>query len=220
MSLQIKFRKSKEKEDEDQFQEQPPSLQPPAPVAPPSSSSSQQAISQALATTAHLANLLPTGTLLAFQLLVPVFTNNGACDAVTVLLTRGLLLLLAASCFLASFTDSFRAPNGQVYYGFATSRGMWLFNYVDEGGAGPPPDLTKYRRRTRDWVHAVLSVLVFAAVALRDRNVVSCFYPRPSREVQEALDIVPLGVGVLSSLLFVVFPTSRHGVGYPVTSGN
>lgn len=67
-------------------------------------------------------------------------------------------------------------------------------------------------------VHAVLSVLVFGAVALRDKNVLGCFYPRPGHEAQEVLDIVPLGVGIICSMLFVVFPTRRHGIGYPVTS--
>jgi heme A synthase len=87
---------------------------------------------QLLTGTAHLANLLPTGTLLAFQLLTPVFTHNGSCDYVTAQLTRGLLTLLAVSCFLASFTDSWRSPHdGQVYYGFVTRRSMWLFEYPD-----------------------------------------------------------------------------------------
>lgn len=92
-----------------------------------------QTLSQQLLTsTAHLANLLPTGTLLAFQLLTPVFTHNGFCDHVTAQLTRGLLALLALSCFLASFTDSWRSPHdSQVYYGFVTRRGMWLFEYPD-----------------------------------------------------------------------------------------
>ena len=37
------------------------------------------------------------GTLLAFQLLIPVFTNDGSCDGVTRTMTQILLLLLAAS---------------------------------------------------------------------------------------------------------------------------
>lgn len=94
---------------------------------------------------------------------------------------------------------------------------MWIFDYYDPKNA---PDLRKYRLRFIDWVHALLSVLVFGAVALRDRNVVSCFYPTPVHEVQEVLDIVPIGVGFISSALFVVFPTRRHGIGYPVTHEN
>ncbi|KAG1328122.1 putative protein DMP3 [Cocos nucifera] len=134
-------------------------------------------------------------------------------------MTQSLLLLLAVSCFLARFTDSLRSPDGRLYYGFATLRGMWLFDYPS-----PPsealPELSKYRLRLVDFVHAVLSVLVFASVALRDKNVVDCFYPQPKHETKEVLDTLPLGVGVICGLLFVVFPTRRHGIGYPVTKEN
>ncbi|KAJ0080422.1 hypothetical protein Patl1_23278 [Pistacia atlantica] len=178
---------------------------------------SQRAISQTLTTTANLANLLPTGTLLAFQLLTPIFTNNGSCDNATRPMTLFLLLLLAASCFLASFTDSVKSSDGQVYYGLATSKGLFLFDYPDPSGSGLP-DLSKYKFRFIDGVHAVLSVLVFGAFALRDKNVLSCFFPTPGREIQEVLNILPMGVGLICGLLFVVFPTRRHGIGYPITA--
>ncbi|XP_052165938.1 protein DMP3 [Oryza glaberrima] len=176
-------------------------------------------LSQALASTASLANLLPTGTVMAFQLLAPTFTNNGACDATTSLLTAALLALLALSCVLASFTDSVRGPDGRVYYGLATPRGLWLLDYPPAGaGAPPPPDTSRYRLRAIDGVHALLSVGVFGVVAARDKNVVGCFWPSPAKGTEEVLGIVPLGVGVMCSLLFVVFPTTRHGIGYPVTN--
>ncbi|OVA14973.1 Protein of unknown function DUF679 [Macleaya cordata] len=179
---------------------------------------SQRALTQTLTSTANLANLLPTSTVLAFQFLTPIFTNNGSCDTVTRLLTQLLLLLLASSCFLASFTDSFRSPEGQVYYGFATFKGIWFFDCYPTAGSSYFPDLTKYKLRFIDGVHAVLSVLVFISVALKDKNVSHCFYPEPKFGTQQALNIVPVGIGLISSLLFVVFPTSRHGIGYPVNS--
>ncbi|CAN1169664.1 Protein DMP3 [Linum perenne] len=91
---------------------------------------------------------------------------------------------------------------------------MFLFDCPD-----PPrkEELTRYRIRFVDWVHALLSVLVFVSVALRDRNVVSCFYPVPGQDTKQVLDAVPIGIGVVCSLLFVVFPTRRHGIGYPLT---
>ncbi|KAA8536579.1 hypothetical protein F0562_029057 [Nyssa sinensis] len=150
---------------------------------------SQRAISQTLTTTANLANLLPTGTLLAFQLLTPIFTNNGSCDAATRPMTFCLLALLAVSCFLGSFTDSFKSSDGRVYYGLATFRGMWLFDFQAASGQ-PLPDLSKYRLSFIDWVHAVLSVFVFAAVALRDKNVQNCFYPMPAHTTQEPVAII------------------------------
>ncbi|XP_010448580.1 PREDICTED: uncharacterized protein LOC104731025 [Camelina sativa] len=179
-------------------------------------STSQNAMSQTLTSAANLANLLPTGTLLAFTLLIPVFTSNGSCDHANRILTTGLLTLLAISCFFSSFTDSVKAEDGNVYYGFATRKGMWVFDYPDPNGLGLP-DLSKYRMRIVDWIHAVLSVLVFGAVALRDKNAVSCFYPAPEQETKKVLDIIPMGVGVICSLLFLVFPARRHGIGYPVT---
>ncbi|XP_062176908.1 protein DMP3-like [Alnus glutinosa] len=179
---------------------------------------SQSAVSQTFTATANLAKHLPTGTLLAFQLLIPIFTQNGACDSATRPMTIILLVLLGLSCFLACFTDTVEASDGHVYNGFATFKGLWLFDYPDPSGAGLP-DLRKYQVRFIDVVHAVLSVLVFGAVALRDKNVLGCFYPTPGHEAKEVLDIVPLGVGIICSLLFVVFPTRRHGIGFPVTSG-
>lgn len=179
----------------------------------------QQATQSLTSTAANLANLLPTGTLLAFQILTPVFTNNGSCDSATRSMTVVLLVILALSCFLASFTDSIKATDGRVYYGFTTFKGLWLFDYPDASGAGLP-DLSKFRIRAIDGIHAVLSVLVFGAVALRDKNVFQCLYPQPGQQTQEVLNIVPIGVGLICSLLFVVFPTTRHGIGYPVTAGN
>lgn len=201
---------------------------PPTPTDtnPPESPKSQQATppppsltQRALTGTANLANLLPTGTLLALQVLTPIFTSNGACDSATGPLTTALLGLLALSCFLASFTDSFRSPiDGQVYYGFATLNGMWLFDSRAAAATGTGTDLRKYRVGVIDLVHGVASVLVFVAVAMRDKNVLSCFYPAPSKEAQEVLNVLPLAVGMVSSFLFMVFPTRRHGIGYPVTS--
>ncbi|KAK9286713.1 hypothetical protein L1049_015116 [Liquidambar formosana] len=200
--------------DDDNAPETPKS--PPSPPPPPPSLS-QRAISQTLASTANLANLLPTGTLLAFQLLTPIFTTNGSCDSATRAMTLILLVLLAISCFVACFTDSFKSTEGQVYYGLANFKGMWLFDYPYSSSG--LPDLSKYRLRFIDGVHAVLSVGVFVAVALRDKNVVGCFYPTPGRETQEVLNIMPVGIGLLCSLLFLVFPTRRHGIGYPITPG-
>ncbi|GAV60340.1 DUF679 domain-containing protein [Cephalotus follicularis] len=175
----------------------------------------QRAISQTFASTAHLANLLPTGTVLAFQLLSPIFTNQGNCDQVGRLMTAGLIALCGLSCFLLSFTDSFRDSKGNVCYGFATFRGMWVI----DGSTTISPELAaKYRLRFIDFMHAFMSILVFAAVALFDQSVVSCFSPTPSVKTQEILNALPVGIGVMCSMLFVVFPTKRHGIGFPLST--
>ncbi|KAF8411123.1 hypothetical protein HHK36_003662 [Tetracentron sinense] len=175
----------------------------------------QKAISQTFKSTAHLANLLPTGSVLAFQLLSPIFTNQGHCDAVSRSMTAALVGLCGVSCFLLCFTDSFRDGSGNVCYGIATFRGLWI---IDGSASISPKETVGYRLRFIDFMHAFMSVLVFSAIALFDENVVNCFYPAPSEETKELLTTLPVGVGVICSMLFVVFPTSRHGIGFPVST--
>lgn len=174
----------------------------------------QRVVNQTFASTAHLANLLPTGTVLAFQVLSPLFSNNGNCDTASRLMTQILVFLCGISCFLVSFTDSFRAQDGNIYYGIATPGGLWTFDYVGSGGV---PDKGKYRLRFVDFAHALMSVMVFSAIALSDQNVVNCFYPAAQGETKEMLDVLPVGIGAITSMLFIAFPTTRHGIGFPVT---
>lgn len=58
----------------------------------------QVAISQAFQSTAHLANLLTIGTVMAFHL-APIFTNEGGCDNESQLMTS----ILIFTCAIASF---------------------------------------------------------------------------------------------------------------------
>ncbi|KAI3456224.1 hypothetical protein Pfo_012888 [Paulownia fortunei] len=175
----------------------------------------QQAISQTFESTAHLANLLPTGSVLAFQLLSPIFSNQGECDTVSQSMTAGLVALCGLSCILLNFTDSFKDQKGNICYGFATFRGLWI---IDGSVTLPPEIAAKYKLKFIDFVHALMSILVFAAIALFDQNVVNCFYPTPSAGTKEVLTALPVGIGVACSMLFVVFPTKRHGIGFPVTA--
>ncbi|XP_061351749.1 protein DMP4-like [Gastrolobium bilobum] len=175
----------------------------------------RKAMSQTFKSTAHLANHLPTGTVLSFQLLSPIFTNQGNCDSVCKFMTSALLALCGASCFLLCFTDSFRDNNGNVRYGFATFNGLWVI----DGSTTLPPQLeAKYRLQFIDFIHAVMSILVFAAIALFDQNVVNCFFRSPSHETHEILTALPIGIGVFCSMLFVAFPTVRHGIGFPLST--
>ncbi|XP_055961633.1 protein DMP3-like isoform X2 [Mercurialis annua] len=97
----------------------PPSLPQPAPLspslpqpAPPTPSLPRAAppsvTKKSLATSAaNLSNLLPTGTVLVFETLVPSFSNNGECFRANKYLTLAVIILCSLSCFLSSFTDSF-----------------------------------------------------------------------------------------------------------------
>ncbi|KAF6991930.1 hypothetical protein CFC21_008978 [Triticum aestivum] len=174
----------------------------------------QRAISQTYQSTAHLATLLPTGTVMAFQLLSPIVTDQGHCVRANRAMAAALVALCALSCFALSFTDSFRDAKGAVRYGFATRRGLWV---IDGGAPLDPQAAAAYRLRFLDLVHAVVTVMVFVAVALLDRNVVSCFYPVPSEDAAQVLTVLPIAIGVVGSMLFVTFPTTRHGIGFPLS---
>lgn len=175
----------------------------------------QKVVRKAFKGTAHLSNLLPTGSVLTFQFLSPVVTHEGKCkSAVSQAATTAVLAFCAASCFVMSFTDSFRDERGKVRYGVATFRGLWV---VDGSVVLPPEEAVKYRLRFVDFVHAFLSIFIFAAVAMFDKNVIGCFYPSPSEEALEILTALPVTVGVVCGLFFVLFPTRRHGVGFPLS---
>ena len=56
-------------------------------------------------------------------------------------------------------------------------------------------------------------------MALRDQNVVSSFYSSSRHEGQEVFNIFLIGIVVICNALFVVVPTRRHGIGYPIVTG-
>ncbi|XP_012088410.1 protein DMP7 [Jatropha curcas] len=177
----------------------------------------QKAVRKTFKGTAHLAKLLPTGSVLAFQILSPIMTHQGQCRTITSKsLTLGLLTLCSFSCFLLCFTDSFRDERGKVRYGMATFKGLWVMD-----GSSPaklsPEEAANYKLRFFDLFHALMSMVVFGAVALFDKNVVSCFFPTPTEEVQDLLVVVPVAIGAICSVLFLAFPSKRHGIGAPLS---
>ncbi|KAK7342392.1 hypothetical protein VNO80_25342 [Phaseolus coccineus] len=175
----------------------------------------QKTMRKAFKGTAHLSKLLPTGTVLIFQTLSPLLTHQGQCQTVTnKAMTISLLTLCSISCFLLSFTDSFRDERGKVRYGVASMNGIWV---MDASVRLPADEAEKYRLRFIDFVHAFMSILVFMAIALFDGSVVSCFVPKPSEDTKELLMVLPVGIGLVCSLLFVAFPGQRHGIGFPLS---
>ncbi|KAM1205165.1 hypothetical protein ACFX2G_006099 [Malus domestica] len=159
----------------------------------------RKAIRKTFKGTAHLSNLLPTGTVLVFQMFSPAFTRQGKCPAVlNQTMTVLLLTFCSLTCFLMRFTDSLRDERGKVRYGLATSKGLWILDGSKITLA--PEEADKYRVKFRDFFHAFMSVLVFAAVAMFDQNVVNCFYPKPSEEARQLLVAFPVGMGIACSL--------------------
>lgn len=175
----------------------------------------QKAITQTFQSTSHLANLLPTGSVLVYQLLSPIFTNQGHCDKICKFFTVALVALCGLSCFILCFTDSFKDKKGKICYGFATIRGLWI---IDGSVRIPNQFARRYKLKFIDFLHGFMSMLVFGAIALFDQNAVKCFYPKPSDEIEELLVALPIGIGVICSVFFVVFPTKRHGIGFPLLS--
>ncbi|KAJ1395156.1 Protein DMP [Sesbania bispinosa] len=70
-----------------------------------------------------------------------------------------------------------------------------------------------YRLRGTDFVHAALSLFVFAVLGLLDTNTVHCFYPDFESTQKRLLQVLPTAIGV-----FVMYPNLRHGIGYPLTT--
>jgi hypothetical protein len=185
-----------------------------APAATPGPATTT-VVGKALNSTADLAKHLPTGAVLAFEVLSPSFTADGSCAAANRALTGCLIGACALSCFVLSFTDSYRDPaTGAVRYGFVTPGGHLL--PLDGGSGASPPSDERYRLTARDVLHGLLSFVVFLAVATVDRNVVACFYPVESAATRQLLAAVPVAAGAAGSFLFAMFPSTRQGIGFPV----
>ncbi|CAL5430990.1 unnamed protein product [Camellia sinensis] len=167
-------------------------------------------VQKTLSKTSMLANFLPTGTLLTFEMVLPTVYGTGQCSQVTTLMTNLLLGLCTLSCFFFHFTDSFRGPDGNVYYGFVTPKGLAVF----KSGLGVEvPKDERYKIGFTDFVHALMSVMVFVAIAFSDHRVTKCLFPGHGKEMEEVMESFPLMVGVICSGLFLVFPNTRYGVG-------
>ncbi|CAN0896752.1 Protein DMP6 [Linum grandiflorum] len=203
------------------LEDQAPPPSPPAPELPPrprkkAKRPAKRAIKKTFKATELLTKLLPTGSVLTFQVVSPILTNQGKCMTPTSRsLALSLLTLCGLSCFFQCLTDSFKDAKGKIRYGLATFNGLWV---IDGSKAKLcPEEASQYRLRFVDLFHATMSALVFGAVALFDKNVVSCFFPEPTEDVKELLSTLPFAIGLVGSLLFLAFPTKRHGIGTPVS---
>ncbi|OMO62439.1 hypothetical protein CCACVL1_22835 [Corchorus capsularis] len=175
-----------------------------------------QSAHKALPGSANLANLLPTGTVFAFQAIIPSFSNNGKCELAHRYMTLAIIILCSLACFLSSFTDSFVGEDGKLYYGIATFNGLYIFNDdLDlENNKETKEILKKYKLTTIDLVHAFCSLTLFLVIACSDSDVQSCYFPKPGPNCNALMTNLPLAAGILDSGLFMLFPTKRRGIGY------
>ncbi|WVZ11521.1 hypothetical protein V8G54_016051 [Vigna mungo] len=176
------------------------------------SSRTRRATNTTISAAGNLVKLLPTGTVFVFQFLNPVVTNSGQCNTTNKWLSAILLLLCGFTCAFSSFTDSYTGSDKQRHYGFVTRKGLW------PSPASDSVDLSVYRLGVSDFVHAALSLLVFAVLGLLDTNTVHCFYADFESTQKTLLQVVPTVIGVLAGWVFMIFPNTRHGIGYPLTS--
>ncbi|OEL35277.1 hypothetical protein BAE44_0003703 [Dichanthelium oligosanthes] len=187
------------------------------PMAAASSAGTTTTTEKVMTSAANLAQLLPTGTVLAYQALSPSFTNHGKCTApANRWLAAALVGVLAASSLFFSFTDSVVGRDGKLYYGVATPRGLNVFNFSgeEEEREWALGELQRLRLRPLDYVHAFFAAMVFLTVAFSDVGLQRCFFPNASDNTNELLTNLPLGMAFLSSFVFLIFPTKRKGIGY------
>uniref|UniRef100_A0A0D9XYV7 Uncharacterized protein n=1 Tax=Leersia perrieri TaxID=77586 RepID=A0A0D9XYV7_9ORYZ len=174
------------------------------------------ATDKVMSVSANLAQLLPTGSVLAYQSLSASFTNQGECLPSNRCLSLGLVVFLSAACVFFAFTDSI-TYKGKVYYGVAMKGRLNLFNLskLEEKKLFTElkPELEKRGLSIQDFVHGVFSAVVFLTVAASDVGLQNCFFPHVGKDGKELFKNMPLGMALLSSFVFMIFPTKRRGIG-------
>ncbi|KAF5175570.1 Dmp2 [Thalictrum thalictroides] len=171
----------------------------------------QQVTAQTVTGLGNLIKLLPSGTFFLFVFLNPALTNNGECRTSNKYLSGIFLALCGFACCFSWFTDSYIDKNGKVQYGIVTKKGLYPITDSDPSSA----NLKAFKLCLGDFAHATLSIIVFAIVALLDPNTVDCFYPNFKTTQKQLIMALPPVVGAVASSAFVMFPNSRHGLGFP-----
>lgn len=174
---------------------------------------------------ASLSMLLPSSATLAFETLVPSFTNGGACSDhdVNFVFTWGLIVFLTVLCGLLRFTDRVADMYGNTYFVLATRNGFKLFSHErkdlrlsedEHENRMKWKDLRRrMKRKPRDFLHAFFSSAVFMVLAFCNAEVQACLVPTETWQWKKFLAILPLAVGFLASFVFVIFPSTRKGIG-------
>lgn len=173
----------------------------------------------------NLSHLLPTGTFLAFQALAPLFTNNGVCQTTEKVVTAILLSFFFSLCFVLSFVDSVTTENGKVYYGLVTPRGLFNQQFRKSKISGDllagddfftgGDENDDYKLKTSDFMNGMLNVITFGALSCLTPPITTCYYPGISPTIVKT---GPILAAMVVGVLFGVFPSGRHGVGFALTT--
>jgi hypothetical protein len=175
------------------------------------------AADRVITSTANLMERLPTGPVLAFQTLSASFTNQGNCYHSNYAFTVGLVTFLGATCIFSSFTDCIPDPKtGKVHKGVALPGTLHIIGMSkkDQKAKFGSSALKEQRLKTMDWVHAFFTAVVFLTIAGSDVGLQNCFFPKASDDTRQLLKKLPIGMAVMSSFVFIVFPTTRKGMGF------
>ncbi|CAN6178395.1 unnamed protein product [Urochloa humidicola] len=182
------------------------------------------AAEKVLSVSANLAKLLPSGAVLVYQTLSASFTNQGSCNTANKWLSALLVGFLSAACIFLTFTDSIvdKHNSNKIYYGVALPQRLKLFALSPREEKrllrSLKKELVERRLKTLDWVHAFFTAIVFLSIAMGDVGLQKCFFPDLDsdhmKNVKELLRNAPLGLALLSSFVFMIFPTTRRGVGF------
>ncbi|KAL2630949.1 hypothetical protein R1flu_015635 [Riccia fluitans] len=163
----------------------------------------------------NLVTLLPTGTFVAFSVLVPIITNGGNCHVGEKIASGIVVAVFAFFCAFSTFTDSFVTSDGTIWYGIVTTKGLWNFFFP----AAEIPGLegtvyvgqgNKYKLKLADFYISTLSVISFCSLTLLCTPLTDCFYPGVPSNL---LKSVPIPVNFVVGLLFAFAPPARHGIG-------
>ncbi|KAF8665954.1 hypothetical protein HU200_054040 [Digitaria exilis] len=176
-------------------------------------------VDKVLTSSANLLQLLPTGPVLAFQTLAASFTNQGKCYHSNLILTAGLVTFLGATCIFSSFTDCVTDRNGKVRKGVALPSQLHIIGLSkkEERELFDHNLLREKKLKVIDWVHAFFTAVVFLTIAFSDVGLQNCFFPKADDDARQLLKNLPLGMAVMSSFVFIIFPTTRKGIGFDDT---
>lgn len=80
------------------------------------------------------------------------------------------------------------------------------------------PKDERFKVSLTDFVHAIMSVMVFVAIAFSDHRVTDCLFPGHETQMDQVMESFPLMVGIVCSGLFLLSSNARHGIGctYPI----
>ncbi|WVZ49094.1 hypothetical protein U9M48_000475 [Paspalum notatum var. saurae] len=131
-------------------------------------------------------------------------------------LSVGLVTFLAATCIFCAFTDSVTDRHGKVHRGVALPGRLHVLNVSrkEQKAIAASAELRARGLRAVDWVLAFFTAVVFLTIAGSDVGLQNCFFPDATDDTKQLLKNLPLGMAVMSSFVFIIFPPTRKGISF------